>query len=108
MNPIVHFVEKDNLATTLRFLAMGETIEADGQEIVIEEDIPQYHKVALAFIPKGEFAITKKILQKQRSAEFALLCFCYSNVMVKDALNSPPFSSLTLSSLWLKSPEKSS
>jgi len=57
MNPIVHFDEKDNLATTLRFLAMGETIEADGQEIVIEEDIPQYHKVALAFIPKGEFAI---------------------------------------------------
>ncbi|MBP1918793.1 UxaA family hydrolase [Youngiibacter multivorans] len=57
MNPIVHFDKKDNLATTLRFLTKGETIFADDQEIVIEEDIPQYHKVALVFIQKGEFVI---------------------------------------------------
>lgn len=57
MNPIVHFDKKDNLATTLRFLTKGENIFADDQEIVIEEDIPQYHKVALVFIQKGEFVI---------------------------------------------------
>lgn len=54
MNPIVHFDAKDNLATTLRALTSGEKILVDGHEIVVSENIPQYHKIALAYIRMGD------------------------------------------------------
>lgn len=57
MNPIVHFDPKDNLATTLRSLSKGETIVVDGLEIILAEDIPQYHKVALCNIKNGELVV---------------------------------------------------
>jgi len=54
MNPIVHFDAKDNLATTLRPLSAGEKVIVEGHEIAVNENIPQYHKIALTLIRVGE------------------------------------------------------
>ena len=54
MQDIVKINEKDNVAVALRPLAKGETLDAAGEKVVLEEDIPQGHKFALRDIRSGE------------------------------------------------------
>ena len=53
MNGTVHASEKDNLVTCVRAMKAGEKIAVDGVEIEVRNDIPKYHKMAVADIPKG-------------------------------------------------------
>lgn len=55
MNAIVHFNSRDNLVTSLKPLTKGEVILVDGEEIRINDDIPQYHKISIADIRTGDF-----------------------------------------------------
>jgi altronate dehydratase small subunit len=54
MNPVLKVHEADNVATCLKNLARGETVEAGGQKISAREDVPVFHKIAAAEIKKGE------------------------------------------------------
>ena len=54
MNSYVHASEKDNLVTCVRALRAGDTVVVDGREITVLDDIPIYHKMAVAEIKKGE------------------------------------------------------
>ena len=54
MNAYVHASEKDNLVTCVKALKAGDTIVVDGKEIAVLDDIPIYHKLAVAEIRKGE------------------------------------------------------
>ena len=53
MNGTVHASEKDNLVTCVKAMKAGETVVVDGVEIEVRNDIPKYHKMAVADIPKG-------------------------------------------------------
>ena len=53
MNGTIHASEKDNLVTCVRAMKAGEKIVVDGAEIEVKDDIPKYHKMAVAEIPKG-------------------------------------------------------
>ena len=44
---------RDNVATALRDLAEGETIEVDGIRIAIGEAVPLCHKLALSDVARG-------------------------------------------------------
>ena len=50
---VIVITDRDNVATALDPLSPGETIEANGQRIVIREPIASGHKVALAPIASG-------------------------------------------------------
>ena len=54
MNAYVHASEKDNLVTCVRELKAGEHVLVDGREIEVKEDIPKFHKLAVAEIARGE------------------------------------------------------
>ena len=54
MNAYVHASEKDNLVTCVRELKAGEHVLVDGREIEVKEDIPKFHKLAIAEIRQGE------------------------------------------------------
>ncbi|MBQ7693182.1 MAG: UxaA family hydrolase [Oscillospiraceae bacterium] len=54
MNAYVHASEKDNLVTCVKALKAGDTVAVDGKEITVLDDIPIYHKLAVAEIRKGE------------------------------------------------------
>ncbi len=54
MNGYVHASEKDNLVTCVRAMKAGERVLVDGREIEVRDDIPKFHKLAIADIPKGE------------------------------------------------------
>ena len=54
MNAFIRASEKDSLVTCVKAMQKGESIVVDGNEIEILEDIPVYHKVAVADIKKGE------------------------------------------------------
>ena len=54
MNGYVHASERDNLVTCVKAMRPGERILVDGREIEVREDIPRFHKVAIAEIRKGE------------------------------------------------------
>lgn len=45
---------EDTVAVALRALEQGEIVEIDGQNIVLQEEIPQGHKFAIAKIKAGE------------------------------------------------------
>lgn len=45
--------DRDNVATALDPLSPGETIDANGRQIVVRESIAGGHKVALSPIPRG-------------------------------------------------------
>ena len=53
MNAFIRASEKDNVVTCVRALAKGEHISVDGTDIEIREDVPVYHKIAIADIKKG-------------------------------------------------------
>ncbi|WP_458186984.1 UxaA family hydrolase [Haladaptatus sp. NG-WS-4] len=46
--------ESDNVATALDDLAAGRTIEYDGDDVTLVEDVPFGHKLALAELAAGE------------------------------------------------------
>lgn len=54
MNGTVHASEKDNLVTCVKAMKAGEWIVVDGVEIEVKDDIPKYHKMAVAEIRKGQ------------------------------------------------------
>ena len=53
MKSYVHASEKDNLVTCVRAMKAGERVLVDGREIEVRDDIPKFHKLAIADIPKG-------------------------------------------------------
>ena len=53
MNGYVHASEKDNLVTCVRPMRAGEIVLVDGREITVRDDIPKFHKLAIAEIPRG-------------------------------------------------------
>ncbi len=54
MNAYVHASMKDNLVTCVKPIAKGETVVVEGEPIVALDDIPIYHKMAIADVKKGE------------------------------------------------------
>lgn len=54
MNAYVHASERDNLVTCVKAMRAGERVSVDGREITVREDIPKFHKLAIAEIKKGE------------------------------------------------------
>ena len=53
MKRIIYFSKKDNVATVLDDIKKGQRLFADGKQLVVREDIPYGHKVALVDIKKG-------------------------------------------------------
>ncbi|MCR5577008.1 MAG: UxaA family hydrolase [Oscillospiraceae bacterium] len=53
MNGYVHASERDNLVTCVKAMRAGERVLVDGREIEVKDDIPKFHKLAIAEIPKG-------------------------------------------------------
>ena len=53
MNGYVHASERDNLVTCVKAMRAGERVLVDGREIEVKNDIPKFHKLAIAEIPKG-------------------------------------------------------
>jgi len=54
MEPVIVISDRDNVATALEPLGVGEAVHASGAELVIVEPIPRGHKVALRAIRCGE------------------------------------------------------
>ena len=54
MDPVIVISDRDNVATALEPLGVGEAVHAGGAELVIIESIPRGHKVALRAIRCGE------------------------------------------------------
>ena len=54
METVLKIDEKDNLVTCLREIKKGETVKVDGASITVNEDVPQFHKIAIKDIGKGE------------------------------------------------------
>lgn len=53
METVLRIDPKDNLVTCLRAVKNGEEITVDGEKIKVSGDVPQFHKIAIADIPKG-------------------------------------------------------
>lgn len=54
MHSYVHASEKDNLVTCVKEMKTGDKVVVDGTEILVRDDIPKFHKMAIAEIRKGE------------------------------------------------------
>ena len=54
METVLKIDKKDNLVTCLRAVKKGETITVDGKNITVNQDVPQFHKIAVENIAKGE------------------------------------------------------
>ncbi len=54
MHSYVHASEKDNLVTCVKEMKTGDKVVVDGTEILVRDDIPKFHKMAIAEIQKGE------------------------------------------------------
>lgn len=55
MNAVIHVNGKDNLVTCLKPICKGEEVTLDGKAYIASADIPKFHKMAVAYIKKGEF-----------------------------------------------------
>lgn len=55
MNAVIHVNRKDNLVTCLRPIKKGEKIEFEGKTYIATSDIPKFHKMSVADIPKGGY-----------------------------------------------------
>nr|WP_325222398.1 UxaA family hydrolase [uncultured Oscillibacter sp.] len=53
MEAILCIDPADNLVTCLRAVKAGETVTAGGETVVVREDVPLFHKLAIAHIPAG-------------------------------------------------------
>jgi altronate dehydratase len=56
VNPVIVISERDNVATALQALTAGQTIDGP-VALVVREDIPRGHKVALRAIAAGASVI---------------------------------------------------
>lgn len=54
---LIQIAEKDNVAVALHPVSRGEKLEAGGKILIIQEDIPQGHKIALKKIEPDENVI---------------------------------------------------
>ena len=54
MKGYVHASERDNLVTCVKAMRAGERVLVDGREIEVRDEIPKFHKLAIAEIKKGE------------------------------------------------------
>lgn len=54
METVLKIDSKDNLVTCLREVKKGEEITVDGKKIKVNADIPQFHKIAVEDIAKGD------------------------------------------------------
>lgn len=54
MNKVLKIDEKDNVVTCLKAIKKGETINVDGREIIVNEDIGRFHKIAIKDLKKGD------------------------------------------------------
>lgn len=59
---IVKIHPRDNVAVALKDMSMSEQLSVEGTEIVLKEDIPGKHKVALANLEKGSEILMYGIL----------------------------------------------
>lgn len=50
----VHAAPSDNLVTLVQAMKAGEVLQVEGKEFVALNDIPIYHKMAVADIKAGE------------------------------------------------------
>ncbi len=48
---------KDNVAIALTSLHAGQAVEQDGRSLVVLEDVPAGHKLALTEVPEGECVV---------------------------------------------------
>lgn len=53
MNDVIQMNDQDNLATALRDIRKGEVIKIKEKNITVNCDIPKFHKLAIADIPRG-------------------------------------------------------
>lgn len=53
MNAILKVSDNDNVITCLRTLVKGEEITIDGKKYIVQENIPQFHKMAIDNIKKN-------------------------------------------------------
>ena len=60
MNKVLRMDPIDNLATCLVPIAKGTEVEVDGIRVTALEDIPQYHKIALCDIARGDVVLEKQ------------------------------------------------
>jgi predicted homoserine dehydrogenase-like protein len=57
MRQVIVIDPKDNVATAIKDLRAGERIDTQRGAVVLLQDIPFGHKVALEAIPKGEVLV---------------------------------------------------
>ncbi len=48
---------KDNVAIALAPLQRGQSVDQDGRSLIVQDEIPAGHKIALAEIPAGGYVI---------------------------------------------------
>ena len=53
MNDIIYLNERDSVATTIKELEPGATIQAGGKTVTVAEHIPFAHKIAVIAVKKG-------------------------------------------------------
>ena len=56
-HPAIVISPRDNVATALRALSVGESVDLDGRVILVREAIGSGHKIALTRIAAGEDVI---------------------------------------------------
>lgn len=54
MDNVLKVNEKDNVVTSTVTYNKGDKIRVDGKEIILNDDIPRFHKIAIENIAKGE------------------------------------------------------
>ena len=54
MKTVILLSEKDNVLTCTRAVKKGEALDYDGGVLTAAADIPAYHKIARAYIARGE------------------------------------------------------
>ncbi len=54
MKPAIVISARDNVATALDALAVGQRLQFDAASVTVTEPIPRGHKVALRAIPAGD------------------------------------------------------
>ena len=54
MIKVLKIDKKDNVVTCLQALKKGDVINVDGKDILINEDIERFHKVAIKDLKKGD------------------------------------------------------
>lgn len=54
MNAVLLINENDNVVTCLKPLTAGEMLELETRQLMVKDNVPSYHKLALFAIRKGD------------------------------------------------------